>query len=220
MAIYMWILNLKIKHDCTIGNKCEKYNVISHSIPLGSWKDKNYYYTSERHTLEGNSQNIQKFVQDIKKDKKVTNLETSKKTLFFTGKSKEMIPSSFYNQKMFFTKPVFVDKWGYEFWEVASYDKGVLSSFLKILRKQKYDYMEVLKFKNVQLDNIYFPSVAPNLTEKQKRAFELAVENGYYSIPKRTDLNKLAKLMKISIATYQEHLKRAEAKVIPNLTNF
>ena len=55
----------------------------------------------------------------------------------------------------------------------------------------------------------------PQLTEKQKRVFELAVEEGYYDIPKRTELKKLAKLVGISLATYQEHLKRAEAKIIP-----
>jgi len=57
----------------------------------------------------------------------------------------------------------------------------------------------------------------PPLTEKQKRAFELAIEQGYYDIPKRTDLKKLSKLMKVSLATFQEHLKRAEAKIIPKL---
>ena len=59
--------------------------------------------------------------------------------------------------------------------------------------------------------------MAPDFTDKQKRAFELAVENGYYDIPKRIDLRRLAKVMEISIATYQEHLKRAEAKIIPKL---
>ena len=68
-----------------------------------------------------------------------------------------------------------------------------------------------------KLNNIYFPAIAPDLTDKQKRVFELAIENGYYDIPKRTDLKKLAQIMKIAIATYQEHLKRAEAKIIPKL---
>ena len=56
-----------------------------------------------------------------------------------------------------------------------------------------------------------------NLTDKQKHAFDLAVEHGYYGIPKRTDLAKLSRMMKISLATYQEHLRRAESKIIPSL---
>ena len=213
----MWILKLKIKHNCTIGNKCEKYNVVSYSIPLSSWKEKGFSYTSERHTLEGKDRSVRNFLRDIKRDKKITNLEISGNTMFFVGRSKEKIPSSFYNQKMFFTRPVFVDEKGYEFWEVASYEKNELSKFLKMIEKQKYDYLEILQFKNVKLENIYFPAIAPDLTKKQKEIFELAVKEGYYDIPKRTDLTKLAKENGISVATLQEHLKRAESKVIPKI---
>jgi len=213
----MWVLKLKIKHNCTIGNRCEKFQVLSYSIPLGNWREKGYSFTSERHTLEGAPERIRKFFKDIKKDKRVTSLEISGNTMFFIGKSKGKIPSSFYTQKMFFTKPVFVNTQGYEFWEVASYDRDVLSDFLKNLEKQNYEALEILKFKNIKLDNIYFPAVAPSLTEKQKEVFELAIKEGYYDIPKRTDLTKLAKIMKISVATFQEHLKRAEAKIIPKL---
>lgn len=213
----MWVLKLKIKHDCTIGNRCGEYKVISYSIPLGNWKEKGYSFTAERHTLEGKQEQIKKFFDDIKKDERVTNLEISGNTIFFVGKSKGKIPSYFYTQKMFFTKPVFVDEQGHEYWEVASYDRNVLSEFLNRLEKQHYKHFEILQFKNIKLDNIYFPAIAPGLTDKQKEVFELAVKEGYYDIPKRTDLIKLAKAMEISVATYQEHLKRAEAKIVPRL---
>lgn len=213
----MWILKLKIKHDCTIGNRCEKFNVISYSMPLGNWEEKGYSFTAERHTLEGKPEQIKKFFNDIKKDKKVINLEISGNTMFFIGKGKEKIPSSFYTQKMFFTKPVFVDEQGYEYWEMASYDKNVLSYFLKKLEKQHYEHLRILQFKKIKLNNIYFPTIAPDLTERQKEVFELAVKEGYYDIQKRTDLKKLARMMKVSVATFQEHLKKAEAKIIPRL---
>jgi len=214
----MWILKLRIKHDCTIGNRCEKFGVISYSIPLGNWQERGFNFTSERHTLEGDKENIKSFIKEIKKDKRVTNLEVDKNTLFFIGKSKgKKIPSSFYSPKMFFPKPVFFDKQGYELWEVASWNRNVLTSFLGNLKKQKDMKIKMLSFKKTRLNDVYFPSVMPPLTEKQKRAFELAIEQGYYDIPKRTDLKKLSKLMKVSLATFQEHLKRAEAKIIPKL---
>jgi predicted DNA binding protein len=49
------------------------------------------------------------------------------------------------------------------------------------------------------------------------KAFELAIENGYYSWPKGTDFIELAKKMKVSVPTFREHLKRAESKLIPDL---
>jgi predicted DNA binding protein len=215
----MWILKLKIKHDCTIGSRCEKFKVVSYSIPLGNWKGKGISYTSERHTLEGDEKNIKRFINDLKKDKRIKNIEIDKNTLFFISyNKKEKIPSSFYNQKMFFTQPVFVDKEGFEYWEVGSYDRKILEKFLDNFEKQKGIQVELLSFKSTKLNNVYFPAVMPELTEKQKRAFELAVENGYYTLPKRTDLKKLAKLAGIALATYAEHLKRAESKVIQKLT--
>jgi len=213
----MWVLKLRIKHDCTIGSRCEKFRCVSYSIPLGNWIEGKYSCTSERHTIEGEPGAVKSFLEDLKKDTRVKNLETSGNTMFFIGKGNECIPSSFYSQKMFFTKPVFVDKQGFEYWETASYDRNVLVKFMELLEKRNYEHFEVLSFKNTKLDNIYFPAIAPELTEKQKRAFDLAVEEGYYDIPKRTELKKLARLMNVSLATYQEHLKRAETKVIPKL---
>ena len=187
----MWLIKLKIKHDCTIGTRCKKFGVISYSIPLGNWSEKGFNFTSERHTLEGDEKNIKRFISDLKKDKRILNLEIDKNTLFFIGKTRnKKIPSSFYNQKMFFVKPVFVNKKGEEFWELASWDRKILEDFLGNLEKQKDIQSELLSFKNTKLNDVYFPAVMPQLTEKQKRAFELAIERGYYDIPKRTDLKK------------------------------
>jgi predicted DNA binding protein len=139
--------------------------------------------------------------------------------MFFIGRNEGKIPSSFYTQRMFFTKPVFVDDEGFEYWEVASHDRAVLNAFLNSVKSQKYEYVELLQLRNIKLDSIYFPAIAPYLTSKQKDAFELAIKEGYYEIPKRADLRELAKLMKVSTATYQEHLRRAEAKIIPRLVH-
>ena len=55
----------------------------------------------------------------------------------------------------------------------------------------------------------------PKLPKKQKKAIELAYEKGYYKYPKETNLGKLAKQLKVSKQTLQEHLRRAEAKLLP-----
>jgi predicted DNA binding protein len=58
-------------------------------------------------------------------------------------------------------------------------------------------------------------SVLPNLTDKQKQAFDLAVESGYYGYPKKVKLISLAKRVGISLSTFQFHLANAEAKLMP-----
>ena len=50
---------------------------------------------------------------------------------------------------------------------------------------------------------------------QQKQAIELAIKNGYYNVPRKTSVEKLAKLSKLSFSTFQVHLRKAEEKLIP-----
>jgi len=68
----MWLTTLKIKHDCTIGERCKKFYYTSLSLPLNNWYDQKYYYTSHRHTIEGSEKDISKFIKDLKTDSKIS----------------------------------------------------------------------------------------------------------------------------------------------------
>jgi predicted DNA binding protein len=178
--------------------------------------EKGYSFTSQRHTIEGNENNVKQFLNDLKKDKRIVNLEIGKNTVFFIEKRKKgEIPSAHYSPKMFFVKPVFVDRNGQEYWEMASWKKEELMRFVNELKSQDSVMLEIERFQNTKLDTIYFPKIMPKLSEKQREAYHLAVENGYYKFPRKIDLGRLAKLMKISLSTYQEHLRRAEMKMMP-----
>ena len=97
--------------------------------------------------------------------------------------------------------------------------KEELINFIKKI-KPFCDSFDLLSIKNTPLKNIYFPKLMPKLTDLQKKALELAIKEGYYEAPKRTSLRKLAVLMKISLATFQKHLQKAESKVIPDTLSF
>src|SRR3989344_1734050 len=116
----MWTLKVKIKHECTIGTRCEKFGCTSYSLSLIAWRDKNYEYTSQKHQIFGPPQQVNKFLIDLRDDPRVFNLKTLNSQVYFIEKrSKKEIPSSFYNPNLFFTKPVFVDIYGWETWELA-----------------------------------------------------------------------------------------------------
>jgi predicted DNA binding protein len=55
------------------------------------------------------------------------------------------------------------------------------------------------------------------MPEKQKQAMNLAIKNGYYNYPRKTNLDNLAKIAKVSKQTFQENLRKAENKLIPSL---
>jgi len=212
----MWITRIKVKHDCVIGNRCKKFGVTTTGMPFNVFVEKGVTHSPQVQTLHGNENDIKEFIKDLKKDKRIINLEVEGNTIFFIEVRKEKIPATFHHIKLIFVKPVFVDKQGYEYWEVASWKKSILTDFIANLEKE-IGKVEVLKIKKTKLTDIYFAHLLPKLTSNQKRAIELAFEKGYYSWPKRTDLGELAKIMKVSIPTFREHLKRAEEKLMPDL---
>jgi predicted DNA binding protein len=212
----MWITNLKIKHDCIIGNRCKEFGITEIGIPFNVFIEKGVTYSPQIQTLHGDQERIDKYIKDIKKDKRVTNFEREGSTIFLVEVRRDKIPATYHHNKIIFTKPVFTDKEGYEHWEIASWKKSILTEFIIHMEKQKIS-VEIKKIKQTKLDDIYFAHLQPKLTPSQKKAIELAFENGYYEWPKRTDLGNLAKKMKVSIPTFREHLKRAEAKIMPNI---
>ncbi len=212
----MWITRLKIKHDCIIGNRCKKFGITEVGLPFNVYVEKGITYSPQIQTLHGDQDKIELYVKDIKKDKRIINFEREGTTVFLVEVRKEKIPATYHHNKIIFVKPVFTDNEGYEYWEIASWKKSILTDFIVSMQKEKIS-VEVLKIQQTKLDDIYFSHLQPKLTKSQKKAIELAYEHGYYTWPKKTDLGKLAKLMKISIPTYREHLKRAEEKMIPNL---
>lgn len=213
----MWVTKLKIKHDCVIGNRCEKFKVTTLGTPFNVFQEKGITYAPQVQTIHGKEENIKEFIKDIKKEGRIKNLEIEKNTIFFVEVRKDKIPSTFYHQRLIHVKPVFVDVEGYEYWEIASWKKKFLTDFINKIEKE-IGNIKILKMELTKLTDIHFPKLMPNLTPNQKRAIELALENGFYEWPKKTNLIKLAKLMDISVPTFREHLKRAEEKILPNLT--
>ena len=57
------------------------------------------------------------------------------------------------------------------------------------------------------------------LSEKQKEIFDLACKRGYYNFPKRLTLEELARSVGLSESTTREHLRRAEAKIYPVMSD-
>ena len=214
----MWVAKIKLKHDCIIGNRCKKFGIMMQALELNEEKEKGKVLTSSVHQLIGDPKNITRFVNDLRKDKRTKYLELNGQTLFLIDTARKK-PVSEFSRKMFVVKPVLIDVQGYEHWEIASHKKEELMGFVQNV-KPITDVFELSSIKNTPLQNVYFPKVMPELTELQKKALELAIKEGYYPAPKKIGLRQLAKIMRVSLATYQKHLQKAESKVIPDVLSF
>ena len=214
----MWVAKIKLNHDCIIGNRCKKFKVMMQSLDLNEERKDGNVLTSSIHQLIGEEKSVKKLIADLKRDKRTEYLEFNGQTLFLVESAKKK-PVSQFSRKMFFVKPVVIDVGGYEYWEIASHQKEELMNFINRI-KPLVDEYELLSLKNTPLQNVYFPKVMPKLTTLQKMALELAIKEGYYETPKKTNLRALAKLSKVALATYQKHLQKAESKVIPDVLSF
>ena len=212
----MWLAKIRYKHDCILGNRCQKFRITLQSVAFSVFKEKNKIVSSSLHYMSGEKHD--EFVADLEQDSKVIKLERKGNTFFLLEKAKDKVVKH-YNPKIILIKPVLMDKEGYETWEIGSWEKEVVNKFVQETKKD-IPSLKLLYFKQTHLDQIFFPRLLPDLTEKQKRALDLAIEEGYYHTPRKIDLRKLAKIMKISLATYQQHLRTAEEKLIPNLINY
>ena len=92
-------------------------------------------------------------------------------------------------------------------------DKNILMKVYGYAKK--FLAAEMLKLKQEKISNISITKLLPELTKKQKRALEIAINNGYYDYPKKINMEMLAKIMKVSYSTYQAHLKKAEGQILP-----
>ncbi len=56
------------------------------------------------------------------------------------------------------------------------------------------------------------------LTERQREVFEAAIDAGYYDIPRKVTQEDLAGEFDVTVSTIDEHLRKAEAKLLSALT--
>jgi len=59
-----------------------------------------------------------------------------------------------------------------------------------------------------------------SLTEKQMDALLTAYRHGYYQLPRKTDVQKIASRRRVPRTTFQEHLQKAESKLVVSLVPY
>jgi predicted DNA binding protein len=99
---------------------------------------------------------------------------------------------------------------------MACWDKEPLMQILERLPKEFE--IKLKSITQTKISDIFLPHVMPKLSDKQKEVINLAVKRGYYEFPRKVNLNGLAKELKLSKPTLQQHLRTAEKKVVPFLT--
>ncbi|MBR9703729.1 hypothetical protein GOV10_06825 [Candidatus Woesearchaeota archaeon] len=213
----MWLAKYKIKHgNCLLTPLCTKHNVTDFVYLLNSWKTKKHFHYTEIHILQGTEENKKKFLKELKKQETIKKVEQTGNYIFTLNEEppeKEYYTLPF-DPRFIQTRPIAVKPDGFEYWELACWDKKPLMTVLEV----PVFKVEIKSLKKTKISDIFLPSIYPKLAPKQKVAIELAVKEGYYEYPREIDLEGLAKIANVKRQTIQENLRRAEKKLVPFLT--
>lgn len=209
----MWISQFKFNaKNGQIGSRTLDFGVDLFGFPLSYSYETDYVIVNIAGNLFGSDKEKKLFIRSMKSAERVVNFEVNND--FFIGTIKE--PSyikPIYSSKIIHLSPVHITKKGDEVLTIGSFSRSDLIDAINSL-KSFYD-LEIKFIKQKNVNTISFFKQSPNLTGKQNESMKLALTNGYYSVPRKTDLVKLAKLMKCAYSTYQVHLRKAESKLMP-----
>ena len=212
----MWVLKLKVDASKQISSAlATKHRVAFAGNPLSYYKDKNWVYLITTGVLFGEEKDKEKLIKEINESDMFPKAEFSKDFAVVIMKQ-PLFTEPLWDPRIIRLNPAIVNLENMDnTWSLASFEREPLEKVLKLANK--YMNAELIKFKQEKISNISFTKLIPEITDKQKRALELAIKNGYYEYPKKIKMEELAKIMGVSYSTYQAHLKKAEGKLLPQI---
>jgi|SRR3989338_1024442 len=208
----MWRLKLRIPVGKQFfGNIAYKHEVDLSGYPLSYYKENDDIYCIFAGIIMGTPKNKKAFIKDLKSRKEVLHFE-SEGDFAITTVKQPSLSQPYFNPRIIRPMQSVILGKGIHIWDLASFYREDLEKVLDFAVKGLN--AEIISFRNEKLRNISFAKMLPELTEKQKQALHIALDQGYYDYPKRVKMEILAKKLGLSYSTFQAHLKKAEGKIL------
>ena len=204
----MYKFSFKIQHrNCAetgLSKIFPKHHITVVDIQSRNPKEKQYFYY-----ITGDEKQFDSIIAHLKKSSayKVTKeIERSKDTLLLLVvlHQKGYVQNVIQKYHGFFIDLHTVHG-GFEYWHVGVVDREAIKPMLAELKKA--GMLTVLSIGKVDFSHTL-------LSPQQKKVFQYAYEQGYYELPRKTTMERLAKALKLNHATLGEHLMKAENKLI------
>ena len=119
--------------------------------------------------------------------------------------------------------PVVYEK-GWEYYRVIAFRHRDLKGLLERLEERGFvfDVLRKVPFNGFIASSLTLTADAlfSDLTEKQVDALLTAYRHGYYRLPRQADIQTIARERQVPRTTFQEHLKKAENKLVASLVPY
>lgn len=207
----MYRFSFRIKHkNCAetgLSIKFPKQHITVLDIQAKDPKKKQYLYY-----IKGNAKDFDKIIDYLQRSKtyKVTKeIERTKETLVLLVVLYQAgyIQNTIQKYNGFFIDHHTVSE-GYEYWHVGVVEKEAIERMRKDLKKAG-------KLETLYIGKVDFAQ--PLLSEQQRKIFQYANIAGYYELPRKTTIAKIAVALHLNPATVGEHLLKAENKIIQSM---
>jgi len=206
----MWTLKIKFYNKNFMNVLANKYNITAYGYPLNTFYENGKFYVNITATIIGSEKDKKEFIKELKKEKQTKNIEANNDFVIASFEQPKETEALF-SSGFIYLHPQKLTPDFYQTYYLGSWDREKLTKVLNMLLKGTE--VKIQQFKQEKIKDISITGISPSLTEKQKQAFKFAYENNYYDFPRKIDLDKLSKTMKISLSTYQAHLRKAEKKI-------
>jgi len=213
----MWVARFTVTHkDSMTSPLTEKHNVTMLVFPMNSYVEKNKIFITAGHYILGKEEDKKKYFEEAIKNPRVLESDLSGDLLIYTfwAPLKNTHLLQWVTPNIMFLKPTIVGPDGLQHFTMGSWKKENLTEVMEKI-KPNTESFELESLKKEKVSDLFIPHIAAPLSKKQKEVLSLAYVMGYYKYPKKTNLEKMAKKAKLSPSTLQEHLRKAEEKIIP-----
>ena len=214
----MWVARFRLKDDADIyAPACESTGVTFQALPLSYYKQAGTLHTIVAGSVAGDAPRVRAFITAVRRDQRVRTVEQHHDFLVIhavhpaTREAKAEL-AIFYDPRFIHVKPVAIDAQGWEDWEVACAERPALVRLVSA--SKRYYHGTLISLREEKLRNVAALSLANPLTPKQMAALREAYAAGYYQYPRKRTIPDLARQAKKSYSTFQEHLRKAENKLI------
>src|SRR3989344_1497092 len=201
----MWVMKLNVPSETQfLGRMAIKHKVSMTGYILSHYQEGRWIYSTACGFMFGDEQSKNALIKDMKTQPEFVKIEMKGDFGIIVTKQ-PLIAEPLYNPRIIWIEPIIINyKEKMNMWHLGSFDKKLLEKVYTFAKK--HFYAKLIKFKEEKISNVGILSVMPDLTDKQKHALEIAINNGYYDYPKKIKMEQLAEIMGISYSTYQAHL--------------
>jgi predicted DNA binding protein len=219
-------VGFKLRHNCPFNNLSKKYP----SAVLAWWTsfDQDVLEVSYRGSdiPEGYTEYLKRAIEYMGGTIVRNALTNSKLQMVITwnGTKREYSTSRAFMRRGCLVLQPTIHTQGWEHYRVVAFSEKDVKNLFGDLDKRSE--VEILSKKTVEdgtvSDNfvISAASILGDLTGNQAEALLLALDSGYYSIPKSITTEKVAAKMGLPRTTYEEHLRKAESKVLLSVAQY